>query len=151
ALGVSEKVVDHRDEITSRRFGVGHDETEHGAADDVLAGVAEETLAVVVEKDHPALGIPAQDDRVRPVDDLPVRRLAGAQPGDLVLEPSDLGVEGLHVPPGWHGRGLDHGWPAAFKPRTHRADDTRGEAKMRRVLLSLVGLTMIASGCTYSV
>src|SRR2546427_118470 len=43
-LGMAQKVVDHRDQVASRGFRVRHDQPEHGAAHDLVAGVSEELL-----------------------------------------------------------------------------------------------------------
>ena len=45
ALGMLQEVVDHRDEVASRRLGVRHDEPQHRVADDLVARVAEEASA----------------------------------------------------------------------------------------------------------
>src|SRR5206468_8461574 len=64
-----------------------------------------------------ALGVPAQHDAVRAVDDVPVSGLVGAQPGDLVPELPDLQAEPVRVPGRRHGAALHHGRPAGFKAR----------------------------------
>src|SRR5262249_59941951 len=93
------------DEVPSRGLGVGHDRAEHRTADELPGGVAEEVLAVVVEEDHASLRIPAQDDRVRPVDDVPVRRFVRAEPRELVAELLVLLAERVRIGGGRHSDG----------------------------------------------
>src|SRR5262245_9589490 len=89
-LRMAEQVVDHRDEIASRRLGVRDDEFEHRSPDELLLRVAEQALAELVHEDDAALGIPTQHDGIGPIDDLAVDPLLAAKPRQLTAEAANF-------------------------------------------------------------
>ena len=107
--------MDHRDQVAPRRLGVGHDQPEHRAADDLVERVPEETQPEVVQEDDAALGIPAEHDAVRAVDDRAVARLGGAQLRDLAPEPPDLRAERIDLSRGQHGVPLSPRLPSPIQ------------------------------------
>src|SRR5262249_39124412 len=83
-------------------------------ADELIARVPEQALAVFVEEDHAALGVPAQHDAVGAVDDAAVGGLVGAQAGELAPAGLDPPAGRVRIPQP-HEAALHHGRPAGAK------------------------------------
>jgi hypothetical protein len=64
AAGVSQDVVHHLRQVAPGRLGLRHDGPDDRASQELAQRVAEEVLAVLVEVEDPALGVPAQHDAV---------------------------------------------------------------------------------------